>query len=407
MLGRLLIWRNPALRRVRWKLVVLYLLMLTGLLYAALRFVAALATAVVPAPEVLVVLWFTITCRLGWEVYARELRRLGQRWLRLARWRRIRRQSRPLAAWLIPPLRAAITLVIVLPLFLGIVLTHRCKLRDGQTPRSLAAVPYEGVRIPTADGLILAGWFVPQPGAERTIVICHGAGANKGNFVAFLPPLLFHGYNIVFFDFRAHGDSDGRTASYGVNEQRDVRAVVDWLWHTHPDQARRIVGLGSSQGALALALAARQDDRIAAVILDSPFVSPHELAHHCLGRVPLIGDTVADLVLADMSLAAQTNFFGASAADALAEMTPRPLLVIHGDRDWLMPAAHSQRLYDAARGPKAIWFGPGPHSNIVTTDPDAYAQHLFEFLDRNLGAAPGPIRAGSGSTTQSQPNGGP
>ena len=50
-------------------------------------------------------------------------------------------------------------------------------------------------------GLTLDGWFIPEAGARRTILICHGAGANKGNFIWFLGPLMNHGYSFLFFDF--------------------------------------------------------------------------------------------------------------------------------------------------------------------------------------------------------------
>jgi hypothetical protein len=54
-------------------------------------------------------------------------------------------------------------------------------------------------------------------------------------------------------------------------------------------------------------------------------------------------------------------------------------------------------LYDAAPGPRAIWFGPGPHSNIVTTAPDQYAEHVFSFLDENLGSV---AKRGGGSALE-------
>lgn len=219
-------------------------------------------------------------------------------------------------------------------------------------------------------------------------IICHGAGVNKGNFVWFLGPLSHSGYNIVFFDFRAHGASDGRTTTYGLRERRDVVAVVDWLKREQPEASRKIVGLGSSQGAMALALATAEYDRIDAVILDSPFTSPYDLAQHHARWVPVLGPLMVDLILAGMSAQTGADFFSTSAVPAVAAMGSRPVMVIHGDGDFAMPASHAQRLYDAATGPRQIWFGPGPHSNIITTVPDEYAERVFAFLeDTGIGGA--------------------
>jgi fermentation-respiration switch protein FrsA (DUF1100 family) len=66
-------------------------------------------------------------------------------------------------------------------------------------------------------------------------------------------------------------------------------------------------------------------------------------------------------------------------------------MVIHGEEDVVMPASHARRIYQAASGPRELWFGPGPHSNIMTTAPSEYEQRLFVFLDRHLAEA-GPGR---------------
>ena len=382
ILAAFLLWRFPAYRRFRVRSLIIYAAIMGTLIYGALSVVAYVASGRVMLREVLVVLWFTFAWRLAWELWSCSVGRWGQRRVHWGRIRRRRGLAVPAAVRLIPLGRALLTACVFFSVFLSMVLTHRCKIADGQDPLSVFQAPFDHVRIPTPDGLVLDGWFIPEKGADRTIVICHGAGANKGNFVWFYGPLSRQGWNVLFFDFRAHGASDGRTTTYGLRERRDVIAAVDWLKRERPAQSRVIVGLGSSQGSMALALAAADDPRIDAVILDSPFVSPLELALHHARRVPVIGPAAARLILAEMSLQTGENFFTASAEQALASFGRRPVMIIHGDQDIGMPASHSQRLYDAATGPKEIWYGPGPHSNIVTTVPDEYARRVFGFLGR-------------------------
>ncbi len=385
VLSAVLLWMFPRSRRISVRAVLVYIVVMGLVIWGALALVGHIASSRVHPFEVILVLWFTIGCRIAWALWRRTVGRLGQRWVRWGR--RRRRQNRP-APWsihLIRPARAGLTLTVFVPLLLATLLTHRCKLVDDQDPNSVFGLPFESVKFTTSDGLLLDGWFVPQRDADRTIVICHGAGANKGNFVWFVGALAYRGSNLLIFDFRAHGSSEGRTSTYGIREKLDVKAAVDWLKRQRPQQARTIVALGSSLGAMAAALAAADDERIDAVVLDSPFISPYELAMHHARRVPLLGPLFVDLVLAAMSVETGTDFFSPSAERAVSQMGRRPVMVIHGDADFVMPGSHARRLYDAVPGPRRLWFGPGPHSNIVTTDPENYANHLFVFLNHYLG----------------------
>ncbi len=392
VLGCVLFRLDPRTRRIKASRILGYLVVMAVLIWGALQIVAHVASARVIWTEVLVVLWFTIAWRLGWAVWVRTIGVWGQRWVRWGRLQRRRGLKVPLRIRLIPFGRAFLTVGIFFPIFITMVITHRCKLADGDTPMTIFNTPFESIRIPTRDGLMVDGWFIPQEGAERTIVICHGAGANKGNFVWFLGPLLYHDYNIMFFDFRAHGGSDGRVTTYGILERNDVIAAVDWLERDRPAQSRIVVGLGSSQGSMALVLAAAEDARIDAIVLDSPFTSPSSLVRERTAIVPIIGPAAANYLLGLVSMQTGSNFFNPSALDAVRRMGNRPVMVIHGSDDILMPASHSQALYDAAGGPKEIWFGPGPHSNIITTEPSQYAERLFGFLNKSLGTPPSHAR---------------
>ena len=379
-----LLWQRRCKRLPGVASLVFYVLLLAILLGGAMFGVASVAGARVAPFEVAVVVWFAATARLAWELWSATVGRLGDRFLRLGRVRRRRGGSIPIAWRLIRPARIAATAFIFAPLFLSIVLTHRFKMLDGTDPKTTLGMAYEHAQIAGRDGIELDAWFVPSTGAKRTIVICHGAGANKGNFIWFLPPLAHRGYNLVLFDFRAHGGSGGRVCTYGICEKDDVLAVVDWLKREHPAQAERIVGLGSSLGSFALARAAAEDERIDAVVLDSPFTSPREFAHFHLGGAGPIGRAFADGVLWLMSRISGGDFLHTGTLASVAAMKRRPLLVIHGADDVLMPAAHSQAIFDAVAEPKRLWLGPGPHSNIITAEPDEYSERLFAFLRETL-----------------------
>ena len=102
--------------------------------------------------------------------------------------------------------------------------------------------------------------------------------------------------------------------------------------------------------------------------------------HHAK-KIPVVGQMYAGEVLLLMSALTGTNFFSHSADDAITRLGQRPVLIIHGTEDVGIPEYHAQRLYDAVSGPREIWYGPGPHSNIITTVPSKYARRVFDFLD--------------------------
>jgi pimeloyl-ACP methyl ester carboxylesterase len=334
-----------------------------------------------------VVLWFLITWQLAWWLWTATVGRLGQRWVRWARLR-LRRGLvvNPLIRC-IAPARHALTACVFVPVFVTMVLTHKCKWGDGRDPLSAVHLQFQTERIPTRDRLMLDAWFVPEDGATRTLLVLHGAGANKGNFVWYLGPLAHHGYNLLMIDFRAHGNSDGHVTSWGVRERVDVLAAVDWLKRHHPNEARKVVGLGSSQGALALTLAGAEDQRIDAFILDSPFISARTLAYEYTHRLPGVGRLLADYVLCLMSAWSAVDLFGPGSTLDVSTLGHRPVMLIHGNQDDLVSVDHAREIFSAAQGPRELWSGAGRHSNIITTDPDRYASRVFGFLAKSLGAA--------------------
>lgn len=379
--GGLLLWRWPRVRRVRPGSLLLYVIVMTAVLAATHAFVARLVGGRVLPVEVFWSLYFLAAWRFAWAVWSRTVGRVGEPRRRLWRRRVAAGRTTPIAIRLIAPARFTATLLLFVPLLLGS-LIHRIKIGNPADLGPYAGRGIESVTFATADGLTLSGWFWPERNADRTVVICHGAGANKGNFIDYLS--LFHGngYNALIFDFRAHGDSDGHTSTFGLREAADVRAAVDWLKRDRPLHARRVFGIGSSMGAMALVRAAADDPRIEAVILDSCFVSADVLRDGHLGRIPFVGRAIGWYVTPFLSLHAAAPLSELDARPALAKLAPRPVLFIHGDADTLIPPWHMQALYDATSGPKEKWLGPGPHSNVLSTDFDAYERRVLGFLSR-------------------------
>ena len=122
-----------------------------------------------------------------------------------------------------------------------------------RTPAALG-LAFEEVRFQTADGLRLAGWLVPHAGARGNVIFCHGHGRNRGHVAALLPTLHGMGLNVLSFDFRGHGESEGHTSTFGCREVDDLLAAESYLRGRCPGQPLFLVGtsLGAAVAIQAL-----------------------------------------------------------------------------------------------------------------------------------------------------------
>lgn len=263
-------------------------------------------------------------------------------------------------------LPAILLVPILLPYLLGAMYVHRLKIPNPYTPRELLGRDYEDVAFTTADGLTIRGWFLPagKP-SSRTLLICHGLGANRTNFLTFIPVGDALEANILMFDFRGHGDSDGHTVTFGYWEKLDILAAAQYLRRDRPEQCKQLFALGISMGASSLTQAAADvDPPFDAVILDSCFASAVELTDNILGAFPPLFRpclTVPGIPIA--SLHAGCRMDEVRPIDRIASIRA-PLLLIHAKNDMLIPAEHTERLFSHAVDPKLKWIADtGDHSS--------------------------------------------
>lgn len=263
-------------------------------------------------------------------------------------------------------LPAILLVPILLPYLLGAMYVHRLKIPNPFTPQELIGRDYEDVAFTTADGLTIRGWFMPaaKP-SSRTLLICHGLGANRTNFLTFTPVGDALDANILMFDFRGHGDSDGHTVTFGYWEKLDILAAAEFLRRDKSEQSRQLFALGISMGASSLTQAAADiDPPFDAVILDSCFASATELTDNILGAVPPLMRpclTVPGVPIASLHAGCRMN--EVRPIDRIASIRA-PLLIIHAKGDLLIPVEHAERLFSRAVDPKLKWIADtGDHGS--------------------------------------------
>lgn len=131
----------------------------------------------------------------------------------------------------------------------------------------------QDVQLQARDGVILHAWYIRRLANDngRDVLMLHGVTDNREGVAGFAPMLLEQGYRVLLPDSRAHGESGGVVATYGLLERDDIHRWVDWLY-TRED-SNCVYGFGESMGAALVLQSLAVEKRFCAVVADSSFSS--------------------------------------------------------------------------------------------------------------------------------------
>lgn len=248
---------------------------------------------------------------------------------------------------------------------------------------------YEKISFRTRDGLELKGWFIPSTtGDKRSIVMCHGWGDNKGEL---LKQTYFlnegGGFNLLYFDFRSHGESEGEITTIGGLETIDFDAAIEWLRKTKPDLADSIGVFGLSMGAAVTVASLPKHPDLRCAAVESPFSDYRTVIKRWawnnmkLPYYPLVALTL--LILRSRVKDPEIDRF--NPVEAAPKIAPRPLFVIGGEFDRLMTPEDVRKVFAAAREPKQLWMVPEAwHAKCREAAGMEYDTRVIGFFSRNL-----------------------
>jgi fermentation-respiration switch protein FrsA (DUF1100 family) len=229
----------------------------------------------------------------------------------------------------------------------------------------LSGLPLEEVWFPSADGTKLFGWYVESSATNAVLLWCHGNAGNIINRLENLRELYRFGLSVFLFDYRGYGRSQGRPSEEGLYQ--DAIGAYDYLTRTRMIRPERIVLFGRSLGASVAAELAAQKPA-AGLILESPFPSVEAVARFHYGGLP-----VHWLLGAEFRL-----------IDRLPRLS-LPKLVIHGDRDDIIPIELGRQVFDAATPPKDWYVIQGAdHNNTYQVGGAPYFRRLADFVTQAL-----------------------
>jgi len=243
-------------------------------------------------------------------------------------------------------------------------------------------VEYQPVEFKAEDGTALFAWFLPARGEPRgSVLYLHGNAENISTHFANVAWMPAAGFNVLAFDYRGYGGSQGSPTLEGV--QLDIDAAMRTLLERPDVDPARIIIFGQSLGgALAIHYAASSEYRanVRAIVIDSAFSDYRRI----------VKDKAASFFLTwpFQWLLPQTVDNDFSPAASVREVSPIPLLFIHGERDSIVPVEHSRRLYARAAEPKEIWVVPDA-GHIQAVKNKELRKRLTEFLRRHSGRETG------------------
>jgi fermentation-respiration switch protein FrsA (DUF1100 family) len=262
---------------------------------------------------------------------------------------------------------------------------HPPRERITRTPASLD-LPFEDVSFLTSDGLRLAGWFLPAAQDGPAIILGHGFGRSRQEMLDVADMLYRNHYDVLLFDWRAHGESEGERTTFGYEETKDLAAALRYL-QSRPDvDPQRIGVLGNSMGGAIAIRGAAILPELKAVVSDSPYpslVDTIDVGVRRRGPLGLWPLRPVAAFIGTATLGVDPELV--SPVDEIAAISPRPVLILHGGKDELIPEDTGERLYAAAGEPKYLWYAPdAAHVRLLSRYPEEYKARVLSFFDAAL-----------------------
>lgn len=243
---------------------------------------------------------------------------------------------------------------------------------DPGSPPTLSGVPGREVSLEASDGIRVRGWWWATDPDAPAVLFFHGNAGHLGHRTFTASQLVERGLSVFILGYRGYGGSEGTPSEEGV--LKDGAAALEWLAREVGGVDRIVLHGRSLGGFVALRVAKQAAVAPAGVVVESSFTSLEEMARRVYPFLPRF-------LLARL----RGHFDNLNAAGTI----DRPLLVIHGTADELIPFEMGERIV-AAAGERAVWLPiPGAgHNDLPLVAGPEYWDRVASFVRRHAGGAP-------------------
>ncbi|MCM8810519.1 MAG: alpha/beta hydrolase [Candidatus Omnitrophica bacterium] len=272
-------------------------------------------------------------------------------------------------------------IVFLLSLIIGVRAVMPPRLSIFLTPKDIG-LPYENITLKTEDGKKLIGWLIYSEKSKGIIICLHGYPANKSDILPVVE-FLYPEFSLLLFDFRAHGESQGKVCYFGLKEFLDVKSAIDFIKNNEKVKNLPIGVWGYSfGGAVGIISAAKYKD-IKSLVTDSAFANFPDMVKNYyknLGPLKYIFSSFSiflgrHVFRSDFKLNSPENFISSLTC---------PILIIHSRNDDFVPFVHAEKLYEKANQPKEIYIVEGPHTGLDRAYTNEYREKVKNFFEKYL-----------------------
>lgn len=245
-------------------------------------------------------------------------------------------------------------------------------------PAAETPVGFVNAVLETPDGLSLAGWWLP-PHNGSVVLLLGGLGATRDSMLPEARFLAEHGYGILTIDYR---QCAGKISTLGYREVNELKAMTSYA--LRQQGVNRLAVLGFSVGGTASILGAAQIPEIQAVIAEGNYANLYDEMTSIQAPVFSLDWQIQQIVILEYWLFTGIHPRDVSPLDAIAEISPRPILFIHGEGEIQRTRGADQ--FEAGGKNAQLWvvLGSG-HGEYSQVNPSQYEQQIIQFLDQSLG----------------------
>lgn len=241
--------------------------------------------------------------------------------------------------------------------------------------------------IKSNDHLQLNAQFIEnEKDTDKAVILVHGfrkEGSDMGDYTKFY---YDENYHILMPDLRGHGKSDGNYYGYGWHDRLDIIEWVNFLIDNY--KVNEIVLHGNSAGAAAVLLTSGEDtlqEEVKAIVADSSYTTMKDELAHQLNHLYGLPPTPLLEITSVITKVRSGYFFGDVNILKQVEKNVKPLFIIHGDKDDLVPTYMGEQIFEAATSEKQLWIVSGAgHIKAYEMATEQFEEHLTNFLQKYI-----------------------
>ena len=246
-------------------------------------------------------------------------------------------------------------------------------------------LPYDDVTVINSDGMKLAGWYIPSENGA-VIIMQHGYKSMRGELLNEAEMMHRHGYGALITSIRAHDYSEGELITLGFYEVQDMEAWYQYLLTRDDIDPEKIGILGNSYGGMLSIQYASQNPNIKAVVANSAFSSMSDTVSTSVKHFTGLPEfPFVPLIVFWAQVDTGIKIEEIDATKWIPLIGPRPVFLMQGGADTVISPDSGQRLYDAAKEPRELWYDPAlGHVEFDKEYPEEYEARVSAFYDKYL-----------------------